>query len=371
MIYKVIGMMSGSSLDGLDIVYVHLHEAAGKWNYEIFASGCYDYTHDLKAKLSGAINLSALDYQQLHVNFGHYLGERVNEFIEKNALQHKVDLIVSHGHTTFHFPAKKLTAQLGDGAAIAAETKLPVVNELRAMDIAFGGQGAPIVPAGEKLLFADHDCFLNIGGIANITFNNGQKIIAFDICPANRILNMLAEKKGLPFDDDGKIARAGTVDDALLQKLNALEYYKLPNPKSLSNQFGTNTIIPILENSKVDIHIAMRTYVEHIVVQIKNAFKLQKVEALSFADSATPIFQLFATGGGALNSFLMERLKLVLDEINVTVIIPDTNVVLYKEALIMALLGTLRWREEYNIMNSVTGATRNSIGGALWLGTEA
>ena len=214
MIYNVIGLMSGSSLDGLDIAYVEFSEKAGEWNYEIKCAGCIGYDEKWTQKLKDAVHLSAKEYQLLHTDYGRYSGEMVNEFIEKFQLEHKINLIASHGHTTFHFPEKRMTHQLGDGAAIAAQTQLPVVSDLRSMDIAFGGQGAPIVPLGEKLLFGDYDYFLNIGGIANVSINSKQgnnqdsdlgitEIIAFDICAANRVLNMLAAEKNKPYDEDG------------------------------------------------------------------------------------------------------------------------------------------------------------------------
>ena len=359
--------MSGSSLDGLDIAFVHLQENGGKWSYEILHADCYEYDSMWIAKLKNAVDLPALDYQLLNTEYGHYLGTQVNLFIERNNLHHQVSLISSHGHTTFHVPQKLMTAQLGDGAAIAAETKLPVVTDLRAMDVAFGGQGAPIVPIGEKLLLGDYSYFLNLGGIANISANINDSFIAYDVCAANRVLNMLAEEKDFAFDDDGKIAATGNINAELLQKLNELEYYKKPYPKSLANDFGIETVFPIIKQSSLSTEDAMRTYVEHIVLQIKNAItttsenhKLQ-----------TTNYKLLATGGGVFNSFLINRLKDVLHEMNVEVFIPEENLAKYKEALIMALMGTLRWREEYNVLSSVTGAKRNSIGGALWLGTEA
>ena len=363
MVYKVIGLMSGSSLDGLDIAFVQLQENGGKWSYEILHADCYEYDDNWTKKLKNAVTLNALDYQLLHTEYGHYLGKQVNLFIEKNNLHHQVNLVSSHGHTTFHVPEKLMTGQIGDGAALASETKLPVVTDLRAMDVAFGGQGAPIVPIGEKLLLGDYTYFLNLGGIANISIHMADTVIAFDVCAANRVLNMLAEEKGLAFDEDGKLAAAGNINTALLQKLNELEYYKQPHPKSLANDFGTETVFPIIKLAALSTEDAMRTYVAHIVVQIKNAILNSRQ---STVDS-----RLLATGGGAFNSFLVKKLNEVLNEINIEVIIPDENLIKYKEALIMALMGTLRWREEYNVLASVTGAERNTIGGALWLGTEA
>lgn len=363
MIYRTIGLMSGSSLDGLDIVFAEFHENGGKWSYEIIKADCYPYTNEWVEKLKNAISLNALDYQLLHTAYGHYLGEQVNKFIEEKGLQYKVGLIASHGHTTFHVPSKMMTAQLGDGAAIAAETKLPVVSDLRAMDIAFGGQGAPIVPIGEKLLLGDHDYFLNLGGIANISSKENE--IAFDVCPANRVLNMLANDAGKEYDENGEMAATGTINKELLDKLNDLDYYKRSYPKSLANDLGTDIVYPLIKKMESNISNALRTYIEHISVQIKNA-----ISNLPNFKPQTLNFKLLATGGGAFNSFLIERLKDQLSELNIEVVIPDEKIIKYKEALIMALIGVLRWREKYNVLPSVTGATRGSIGGALWLGQE-
>jgi anhydro-N-acetylmuramic acid kinase len=359
MVYKVIGIMSGSSVDGLDIAYVHLHETGGKWGYEILAAECVEYTAEWKQQLTNAIHLSGLEYQLLHTRYGHFIGEKINHFITENGLQHKIDLIASHGHTTFHLPKQKMTAQIGDGAAIAAETQLPVVSDLRSLDIAFGGQGAPIVPIGQKLLFPEYHYFLNIGGIANVSVNNGGKYIAFDVCPANRILNMFAEEMNMEHDESGKIAASGKVNEALLQQLNALTYYQQPFPKSLANSFGVETVYPLIKKAGLTIPDALCTYVEHIALQIKNAL---------FTEVTLSNAQLFVTGGGALNTYLIERLKAIVSEKGIEVIVPDERLVQYKEALVMALLGALRWREETTVLSSVTGATTNSVGGALWLG---
>ncbi|MGG9971315.1 anhydro-N-acetylmuramic acid kinase [Ferruginibacter sp. SUN002] len=360
MIYRAIGIMSGSSLDGLDIAYVVFEETGGKWNYEIIQGECIAYTDEWTNKLKTAIDLSALNYQLLHTAYGHYIGEKINEFITANNLEHKVHLIASHGHTTFHVPAKKMTAQLGDGAAIAATTKLPVVSDLRNLDIAFGGQGAPIVPIGHKLLFPQFNCFLNIGGIANISFKQDEKYIAYDICPANRVLNMLVGAKDLFYDDEGRIAAIGKINQQLLQQLNALEYYSQPYPKSLANSYGTDIIYPLIKNASLSIEDALATYVEHIAAQISKA-------SPNF-QSPTSNLQLLVTGGGALNKFLIERLTVHLSPKGINVFVPDEKLIQYKEALVMALIGVLRWREEVNVLSSVTGAVQNSIGGAMWLG---
>lgn len=365
MIYRAIGVMSGSSLDGLDIAFVEFQEQGGKWTYEINEADCYPYTTEWTEKLKNAINLPAREYQLLHTAYGHYIGQEVNRFIESHQLHYKVAVVASHGHTTFHMPASQMTAQLGDGAAIAAKTQLPVVSDLRALDVAFGGQGAPIVPIGEKMLMNDFTYFLNIGGIANISLN-AEEYVAFDVCPANRVLNMLANDAGKPFDEDGKMAASGNVHDELLNQLNKLAYYSQPYPKSLANDFGTDIVYPLIKSAGLSIPDAIRTFSEHVALQICNA-----LSSLNIQQPVPGNKKLLVTGGGALNTFLVNRLSELLRVENIEVVVPDTKLVNYKEALIMAFIGVLRWRQEYNVLASVTGASRNSIGGALWTGQEA
>lgn len=358
MIYRAIGLMSGSSLDGLDIVFTEFHENGGKWSYAILEAACYPYSQEWTGRLSQAVSLPAMDYQLLHAAYGQYLGSEVNRFIEEKQLHYKVALIASHGHTTFHLPAQRMTAQLGDGAAIAAVTRLPVVSDLRALDVALGGQGAPIVPIGEKLLLRDYDLFLNLGGIANISINTAEGYTAFDICPANRVLNLLANEAGKDYDDNGSMAAAGTVDQALLDQLNALDYYRQPAPKSLANDFGTDTVYPLIPATSRSLEDDLRTYTEHIALQVKNA------------TAGLQQRRLLVTGGGAFNTFLIDRIRQLLAEQEIEVVVPEEKLVKYKEALIMALIGVLRWREKTNVLSSVTGAERDSVGGALWMGQE-
>ncbi|MBO9617663.1 MAG: anhydro-N-acetylmuramic acid kinase [Niabella sp.] len=359
MIYRAIGVMSGSSLDGLDIAFVEFHENGGKWQFEILHADCKAYTQEWKAKLENAITLPALEYQLLHADYGHYIGQQVNAFIEQNALQYKVAVIGSHGHTTFHLPERGMTGQIGDGAAIAAETDLPVVSDLRAMDVALGGQGAPIVPVGEKLLFSDDRYFLNLGGIANLSIKEaGSDYKAFDICAANRVLNMLAGELGKEYDTDGDWARSGNVNNVLLQELNGLDYYNQPAPKSLANDFGTGTVYPIIKKHAGSVEDQLRTYVEHIVQQVDKALSMDPAYHRE-------TYSLLVTGGGALNRFLMERME---NQLSAKVVVPDENLVQFKEAMIMALIAVLRWREENTVLSSVTGARRDSAGGAMWLG---
>lgn len=374
MVYRVIGLMSGSSLDGLDIAFVEFHEQAGAWSYEVKATACYAYSEDWIEKLKKATSLNALEYQLLHTAYGHYTGQLVNSFIEENDLEYKVQLIASHGHTTFHVPSQQMTAQLGDGAAIAAITGINVVSDLRAMDVALGGHGAPIVPIGEKLLLKEYPLFLNLGGIANVSCNVTDAYTAFDVCPANRVLNMLADKAGKAYDDGGQLAASGTLQPELLKTLDSLEYYQLKGPKSLANDFGTDVIYPLVAGfrfGKKDTWVqdSLRTYVEHIALQVKKA--LAPVAGHAGASGETGSRSLLVTGGGAHNTFLIERLSGLLREDNIAVTVPGKDLVDFKEAIIMGLIGVLRWREENNVLASVTGSRRDSIGGAVWIGQEA
>lgn len=369
MVYRAIGLMSGSSLDGLDIVFAEFQSQGGQWTYEILEADCYPYPEKWVSQLKEATKLSALDYQLLHTAYGHYLGEQVNRFIDSYQLQYKVAVIASHGHTTFHLPAQKMTAQLGDGAALSAATQLPVVSDLRALDVAFGGQGAPIVPIGEKLLLGGYDFFLNIGGIANLS-HNATKYIAYDVCPANRVLNMLANELGKDYDDGGQMAANGTVHEELLEQLNALDYYKKEAPKSLANDFGTDVIYPIIKNNGCTTADSLRTYIAHIVIQISRSVALLQQSNPSRDTTSTGV-KLLVTGGGALNSFLIQCLSRELEKIGIETVVPDKRLIDFKEALIMAFIGVLRWRQEYTVLSSVTGASRDSIGGALWTGQEA
>lgn len=371
MVYKVIGLMSGSSLDGLDIAFVEFQESAGNWSYELRHAACQPYSDEWVERLRNAVNLSAREYQLLHVDYGRYLGEQVNAFVNDHNLSFQVQLIASHGHTTFHMPARGMTAQLGDGATLAAVTGINVVSDLRAMDVALGGQGAPIVPIAERLLFNNYLYFLNIGGIANISFNDPVNYIAFDVCPANRVLNALAMQGGQPFDEGGKMAERGSVREDLLVALNNLSYYSQPYPKALANEFGTDVVLPMINARNYPYEDGLRTYIEHICEQLLNAVESLQSEFRLRTISRQTGQRMLVTGGGANNDLLMWRLEQLLSRVNVTVEIPAAELVEFKEAIAVGLIGVMRWREESNTLASVTGASRDSIGGAVWIGQEA
>jgi anhydro-N-acetylmuramic acid kinase len=360
MVYRVIGLMSGSSLDGLDIAHVQLEEVRGQWSYSILHADCVPYPQIWTAQLRHAPEMKMGDFLKLHTGYGRYIGEKVNEFVANFDLVHQVHFIASHGHTVFHEPQNHATFQVGDGASIAAITGLPVVSDLRAMDVALGGQGAPIVPICDKLLFGGYDYLLNIGGIANITVQATDKgPVAFDICPANQALNILAGREGKVMDEGGAMAAQGSLIEELLEVVSRHSYYQHRASKSLSNEMALAISAPLLKDSVYENADLLHTAVVHIAAEVARAvshFKHNKEQTT-----------MLVTGGGALNTFLIERLQDALVPMNVKVTVPDDETVIYKEALAMALIGALRWREEVNVLGSVTGAVRDSAGGALWL----
>ena len=347
--YHVIGLMSGTSLDGLDIACCDFSEEAGKWSYKINVAETLPYPQAWIDRLSGAESGTAPDLARLDVDFGHYCGDAVKTFIQRNSIH--PDFIASHGHTIFHDPSRKLTLQIGKGAAIAAETGLTVINDFRSLDVALGGQGAPLVPIGDRLLFGAYDYCLNLGGFGNISFEREGERVAWDICPVNIVLNYLSRKKGKPYDPDGQMARSGKPDKSLLERLDSIEYYKKPFPKSLGKEWLIREFLPLIENSHAEVNDLLSTVCEHIAGQV--------AAATSHENKAS----ILVTGGGALNAFLVESIRKATQK---QVIIPDILTVNFKEALIFAFLGVLRLRGENNCLRTVTGAMKDNCGGAVW-----
>jgi anhydro-N-acetylmuramic acid kinase len=352
--YRVIGLMSGSSLDGLDIAYCHFEKTGPDWAFSIIHTDCIAYADDWIKKLRTARELDGRSLWHLHSAYGHLLAGVVNNFIAKNNLSAKVDLIASHGHTVFHFPDSQFTTQIGDGAALAAGTGISVASDFRSADIALGGQGTPIVPVGDLLLFKTYNYLLNLGGIANVTVRTEDKIIAFDICAANQVLNHYASSIGIPYDRGGALAASGEMYEPMLTALNRLDYYKKLSPKSLDNGFSREVLIPLIDSFDINVKDKLRTYCEHVAIQIH--LHIDNVKG-------SEENKLFITGGGAFNEFLISR---IVAHSILPVEIPTSELVNYKEALVMAFIGVLRWRNEPNVLRSVTGASRDSIGGALY-----
>jgi len=346
--YRAIGVMSGSSLDGIDMARCNFQFEEGRWTYRIEEARTVPYDAAMRLRLRDVMHGSALDLARLHRDLGDMIGRACKEMIGNDP----VELIGSHGHTIFHKPDEGLTTQIGCGARIAAITGITTVCDFRTTDMAYGGQGAPLVPLGEKLLFPEHKLFLNIGGICNISFHL-KEVHGYDLCIANQALNSLAEEAGSAYDKDGEIARSGSINFELLGKLSSLSLMAKTPPRSIGREWFNEEVRPLLDDRSMPLADRMHTVVAHIA---------KEVDRHTAGADGTP---MLVTGGGAHNIFLMERLRANTEY---DLMIPDKLTVDYKEALIFAFLGVLRVRGEANTMASVTGAEHDSIGGAVYHG---
>jgi anhydro-N-acetylmuramic acid kinase len=348
--WNVIGLMSGTSLDGVDIVYTCISINNGIYDFKLIETATIPYSKKWEQQLRNAFTASKNDLDELNISYGNYLGELVNEFTEKHGIV-EVDFLASHGHTIFHKPNEGYTLQIGDGQTISNKTGLKVICDFRTQDVELGGQGAPLVPIGDQLLFSNYEYCLNLGGFANISFKKNNERMAFDICPANIVLNHYANLLGFEYDENGKIASEGKVDKKLLNQLNAISFYKAPLPKSLGFEFVKTTIFPIIDSFNLPVETILRTFVSHIVIQI----------AACLNNKSTS--KILITGGGAFNVFLIDELK--KQTIN-TIVIPENEIINFKEALIFALLGVLRAENQVNCLKSVTGAIKNHSSGKIF-----
>lgn len=349
--YRVVGLMSGTSLDGVDIALCNFRKHAGGWSFAIERAHTCKYTDNWKHALMTAENLPGLELSRLHNAYGKYLGELVVAIA--GAALATVDFIASHGHTVFHQPEAGLTLQIGSGACIAAVTRKTVVCDFRSSDIALGGQGAPLVPVGDKLLFGAYGYCLNLGGFANISYDDDLgKRLAFDICPVNIVCNDLVRERKLDFDESGMIGRSGIICEPLLSKLNDLDYYKLDGPRSLGKEWVFQEVMPLLEHyAALSLEDKLRTFYQHVVEQVA------KVTAGGLHNS------VLVTGGGAHNHFLMELFRSILKP---SIEIPEKAIIDFKEAIVFAFLGVLRMQNEVNCLKTVTGASKDNTGGAVY-----
>lgn len=348
--YNVIGVMSGTSLDGVDLAYIKFNNS-GRWTFEIFQSETVSYSEEWLDKLKNAIHFNPSELEELNVSYTKLLASIISEFISKNHLA-EIDAVCSHGHTILHQPQNGFTLQIGNLPIIRDLVNQTIVCDFRVQDVQLGGQGAPLVPIGDELLFSEYDYCLNLGGFSNVSFNEDGNRIAFDISPVNTVLNFYASELGFPYDDAGNLAKSGNVNQDLLKQLNDLEFYALPYPKSLGMEFVNAEILPLMHSFSIDVKDKLRTFVEHIAVQISKI-------------CSKPNAKLFVTGGGAYNRFLIERLRNYLP--TTKVIIPDDKTIQFKEALIFGFLGVLRLRDEINVLSSVTGASKNHSSGVVFM----
>jgi anhydro-N-acetylmuramic acid kinase len=331
----------------MDLAAVEFSQNNNKWGFSLLTAETIEYSNDWLIKLKNAPLLSGKKLMKLHAEYGQFIGGQINNFISKTGF--KPHLVASHGHTVFHQPEKHFTFQMGSGAEISATTKIITIADFRSGDVALGGQGAPLVPVGDKYLFSAYDYCLNLGGFANISFEQNNKRIAFDICPVNIILNHLAQKHGLQFDKNGELGRKGEVNNELLQNLNNLPYYARDAPKSLGREWLENEFMKVIEYSPISDNDKLRTVYQHIAQQISSVIVSRG--------------KMLITGGGAFNTFLLEQISMLT---NTEIIIPSAEIVNYKEALVFAFLGVLRIKNINNCLATVTGASKDSCTGIVF-----
>ena len=373
--YKIVGLMSGTSLDGLDLAFCHIWQAgrdrvdkqqAGlaqarleqdglEWKFEIKETKSVSYNQEMQQKLRDSIFLPAEELLSFHNSYGTWLGEQARDFIDEHSIT--PECIASHGHTTHHRPEMGVTFQIGSGQHLANASEQKVICDFRTNDVALGGQGAPFAPIGDQLFFGEYDFCLNLGGIANVSFDLDGQRIAYDIGLANMILNHITRKNDLDYDAGGKLARSGQINSELLEKLNDLEYYRLPFPKSIGYEWFVEQVIPLVDGTDDSMENLLCTGVHHVCEKIAVQVKM---------NSRQPKNRLLVTGGGALNDFLIETLRAALGN-TVQVVVPEKNIIEFKEALVFALMAVLRTRQETNVMRSVTGAKRDSSSGVVFL----
>lgn len=352
--HRAIGIMSGTSLDGLDLVDCEFTNCDNKWSFDVLNASEVPYSKSMTLRLKGAVNLSGLELLKLDKELGLHIGNAVRHFVSENDIE--PDFIASHGHTIFHSPSDGYTLQIGCGYNISKQTKLPVIYDFRSADVALGGQGAPLVPIGDRLLFSEYDACVNIGGISNISFLEGDKTLAFDICHSNMVLNYLCrEYFACEYDRDGELARGGTLVPELNDKLNTFPHYAKSYPKTLGFEQFEEFVLPIIASCDIALQDALCTYTHHA--------------AMRMARDINDIFcgcrekkRVLFTGGGAKNLFLMELVDTYLSD-NIDVVIPDKLIIDFKEAIIFAFLGVLKREKQANCLSSVTGALFDNIGG--------
>ena len=345
----VVGLMSGTSLDGLDIAYCSF-SFKKSWSYKILAFKTINYTLSFKERLRYAPLLEMSLLTNLSEDFGMLMAENVQAFVEDNSIS-QIDLIASHGHTVFHEPENGITLQIGNPKPIYDLLKIPVAYDFRTQDVLLGGQGAPLVPFVDQLLFGEYDACLNLGGFSNISFDVDRKRLAFDICPVNIVLNLWANKLGFDFDDKGMLASSGEIHLPLLEHLSKLDYYSKPLPKSLGWEWVQNSIIPLIEKENLSAVNVLRTYTEHAALQMVSVFEKYKLKTV------------FVSGGGVYNSFLLHRMNQLSKHISFKI---DNQLVESKEAIAFAFLGLMKIHKQINVLSSVTGSAKDHSSGKIY-----
>lgn len=349
--YNAIGVMSGTSLDGVDLAHIQFEIQEEQWHFEIQEAQTVAYSSDWVNQLKLAVDFSKENLEILNKNYTQLLSKIIVDFIEKHNISN-LDAVCSHGHTILHQPQNGYTLQIGNLPEMAALTQQKVVCDFRVQDVQLGGQGAPLVPIGDQILFSNYDYCMNLGGFSNVSFEKNNQRIAFDISPVNTVLNFYANQLGLNYDDKGQISKTGKINPELLEALNSLDFYRKKHPKSLGFEFVKEIVLPIIESYAISIEDKMRTFTEHIALQTALALPMKKGNML-------------ITGGGAYNDFLIGEIQNHLPEMEI--VIPESKILEFKEALIFALLGVLKLRGEINTLSSVTGAKKDHSSGCIYL----
>ena len=348
--YNVIGVMSGTSLDGVDLAHITFNFADGHWQFDIQQCETIPYNDSWFYKLKNAVGFSMAELAQLNVDYTELLGNIIKNFIDEHQIDN-LDAVCSHGHTILHQPQNGFTLQIGNLPEIAEIVDQTIVCDFRVQDVQFGGQGAPLVPIGDRMLFGTYDYCLNLGGFSNVSFEADGNRVAFDISPVNTVMNFYADMLGLDYDDKGQIAQGGQVNLGLLNELNSIGFYKNPWPKSLGFEMVKETVLPMIGGFDIPIEDILRTFCEHVAIQIAAALPAKNGKIL-------------VTGGGAYNDFLIGRMQSHLPDTEI--VIPQRKILEFKEALIFALLGVLKLRGEINVLSSVTGAKHDHSSGSVY-----
>lgn len=348
--YNVIGVMSGTSLDGVDLAHIQFEIKKNQWSFVILESETVSYSTDWVKQLKTAVDFSKENLAILNRNYTQLLSKIIVDFIEKYQIKN-LDAICSHGHTILHQPQNGFTLQIGNLPEIATLTQQKIVCDFRVQDVQLGGQGAPLVPIGDRILFSEYNYCMNLGGFSNVSFEANNQRIAYDISPVNTVLNFYANQLGLNYDDKGQISKTGKINTELLNELNAFEFCQKKHPKSLGFEFVKEAVLPLIEKYEISIEDKLHTFTEHIALQTALALP-------------TKTGSLFVTGGGAYNDFLISRIQHYLPKM--TIIIPENKILEFKEALIFALLGVLKLRNEINTLSSVTGAKKDHSSGCIY-----
>ncbi len=347
--YNIIGVMSGTSLDGIDLMYATF-QYDRIWKFNIIVAETVSYSKEWTKVLKKLVSCNVEELKIIDRDYTSHLATVIKDFITANNLE-DIDAICSHGHTALHQPHKKLTYQIGNMSHLATLLGHTVVCDFRVQDVDLGGQGAPLVPIGDELLFGAYDYCVNLGGFANISTKINDQRIAYDICPVNIVLNHYVNTLGFDYDDGGKIAASGHINKALLEDLNVLEFYNMAHPKSLGLEWVNTNIFSLVDNYNLDVKDILRTFVEHIAIQIGKTTQKKDINT-----------SVLITGGGAYNAYLIQRIQAFTEA---EIILPSCDIIEFKEALVFGLLGVLKLRNEVNSLKSVTGAKKDHSSGKI------